>query len=76
MKLYILIIKKKVMDYEKQLREGGGYTELEIQGRLEGCDLHVIVEHINTLSEDRIYCNEREQLYEFHGEKNSTFIHY
>ena len=46
------------MDYEKQLREGGGYTELEIQGRLEGCDLHVIVEHINTLSEDRIYCNE------------------
>lgn len=46
------------MEYEKQLRESGEYTEIEIQERLKGGDLHVIAKHINTLLEDRIYCNE------------------
>ena len=43
-------------EYETQLREEGVYSEMEIQGRLEGCELNVINEHINTLFEDRRDC--------------------
>jgi len=44
------------MEYEKELRESGKYTELEIQERLTGGNLRLISEHINTLFEDRREC--------------------
>ena len=46
------------MEYEIQLRESGEYTEIEIQEKLKGKELNIKNDHINTLFEDRIYCNE------------------
>lgn len=44
------------MEYEKQLRESGEYTEIEIQVRLKGKELNIKNDHINTLFENRNEC--------------------